>query len=181
MPACAAARLMRREGIMIRDPDRAGIRPDGRTPFRPRSVGDVMIRHIQAASPSTTIVQAYEMMMDGNFHHLPVVDERGALVGVVSEKEVLRAIPPPTADAALLAAQRRLLAAPIRLIMTSVPTVSDTDSLGLAIDRMVEDGASALAVVDAGSRPVGIITPVDVAMVFSRAPRLARVLEGPDC
>jgi CBS domain-containing protein len=51
---------------------------------------DVMTANVTTVAPGTTINAAMELMDRGYFRHLPVVDE-GALVGIISVRDVVRA------------------------------------------------------------------------------------------
>ncbi len=50
----------------------------------------LMTRSLKVASPTTSVAEAMEMMTDGRFRHLPVVDN-GKLVGLVSIGDVVKA------------------------------------------------------------------------------------------
>jgi CBS domain-containing protein len=54
------------------------------------SAGELMTRSPIVASPDTTVAQAMEMMTDGRFRHLPILDA-GKLVGLVSIGDVVKA------------------------------------------------------------------------------------------
>ena len=52
--------------------------------------GDIMTRNVTTVTPDTTINEAMELMDRGYFRHLPVLD-RGALIGIISVRDVVRA------------------------------------------------------------------------------------------
>jgi len=54
------------------------------------NAGDVMTANVTTVTPTTTINEAMELMDRGYFRHLPVLD-KGALVGIVSVRDVVRA------------------------------------------------------------------------------------------
>jgi CBS domain-containing protein len=51
---------------------------------------DLMTPNPTTATPATTVEQAMEMMTDGHFRHLPIV-EGGRLIGLVSIGDVVKA------------------------------------------------------------------------------------------
>ena len=54
------------------------------------AAGDVMTQNVTTVTPATTINDAMELMDRGYFRHLPVLDS-GALVGIISVRDVVRA------------------------------------------------------------------------------------------
>ncbi|MDQ0316700.1 CBS domain-containing protein [Amorphus orientalis] len=54
------------------------------------NVGDIMTVGAATVSPKTTIAQAAQLMLEHHISGLPVVDESGQLVGMVTEKDLLR-------------------------------------------------------------------------------------------
>jgi CBS domain-containing protein len=53
---------------------------------------DVMTRRVVTVTPETTIEEAVRLMLENRISGLPVTDEAGALVGVVTEGDLLRRI-----------------------------------------------------------------------------------------
>ncbi|KRB88457.1 HPP family protein [Noviherbaspirillum sp. Root189] len=68
--------------------------PDG---GRPRlrgqeTVRDIMTTRVQTAKPDNTVVELVPLFSDEGFHHLPVVDERRRLVGMVTQSDLVAAL-----------------------------------------------------------------------------------------
>jgi CBS domain-containing protein len=54
------------------------------------TVADLMSRKVYTVTPDAFIVFAAELMTDNKIAGLPVVDETGAVVGIVTESDLLR-------------------------------------------------------------------------------------------
>ncbi len=54
--------------------------------------GDVMTRTVTTIQPTNTVAEALRRMLDGHISGLPVVDEKGHLVGIVTEGDFLRRV-----------------------------------------------------------------------------------------
>src|SRR4051794_9879989 len=61
-------------------------------------VDEVMVTSVITVAPSDDIARAEELMAAAGVRHLPVLD-RGTLVGIVSQRDVLRATLPITSGA----------------------------------------------------------------------------------
>ncbi len=48
-----------------------------------------MTRHVLTASPDDDIPEAMALMVDGHFRHLPVVNEDGHVIGIVSMRDLM--------------------------------------------------------------------------------------------
>ena len=104
---CEAAELMRREGVgslIVVDPEGrlAGILTERDLAYRVVAgrcscdvrVGEVMTprERLVTVEPGTSIAEAARIMIDVGVRHLPVVTRDGELVGVVSLRDLARAI-----------------------------------------------------------------------------------------
>lgn len=78
----------------------------------PRTVGDVMTTRPFTIGPAEPVVHAARLLHAGRLKHLPVIDEVGVLVGVVSRHDVLGAFARP--DAAIADELGAALADPTR-------------------------------------------------------------------
>lgn len=52
-------------------------------------VGEVMTDHLQTISPDASPEEALHLMTEGKFRHIPVVDDTGHVLGVVSQRDLL--------------------------------------------------------------------------------------------
>src|SRR5262249_15003356 len=87
---------------------RAVLRSGG--PFSDRTVGQVMAREVAAATPDMPLRAAAELMIARAQPLLPVLDDRGGIVGVLSDGDLVRRAGlalPPRLFGALTAAERR--------------------------------------------------------------------------
>jgi CBS domain-containing protein len=62
-----------------------------------KDVNEVRIRDLMTTSPTvikatTSVRDAAEMMMAGHFRHLPVIDDKSAVSGIVDIRDVCRAL-----------------------------------------------------------------------------------------
>ena len=53
------------------------------------AVEERMTRHVLTASPQTEIAEAMALMVDGHFRHLPVVNDDGHVIGLVSMRDLM--------------------------------------------------------------------------------------------
>lgn len=53
-------------------------------------IADIMTRTVRTARATDTSEAALQAMVAGNFRHLPIVDEAGAVVGMLSARHLLR-------------------------------------------------------------------------------------------
>jgi CBS domain-containing protein len=56
------------------------------------NAGDVMIREVVTVGPDTPVLQIVQLLLSRGISGVPVVDEDGGLVGVVSEGDLLRRV-----------------------------------------------------------------------------------------
>ena len=109
-----------------------------------------MTRPIVGITGAETVRQALDVIEQHKVRHLPVLDDTGALIGIVSEKDLLRS-------------KEDL---PIREVMTTdVITVTEYTALEEAARVMADHRISSLPVMRNG-KLVGIITETDLFMIF---------------
>lgn len=129
-------------------------------------VREYMTPNPVTVSPTASVPDALRIMREKSFRRLPVVDDKGALVGIVTEKDLLAALPSPATTLAVWEIPEILSKLKIEKVMTAhVVTVSE--------DVPVEDAARIMTDREIGALPVmkgntlaGIITESDIFKVL---------------
>ena len=122
--------------------------------------GDVMTPDPETVTPEATVSDAWDLMRERGIRHVPVVDKTGALVGMLSDRDLL------IVAGGLLAGldPGRAGASPVVGVMsTDVLAVDPDTDVGDVVAIMLEERVGAVPVVRAGTRDlVGIISYVDL-------------------
>ena len=116
------------------------------------SVGELMTREVLSVEPSDTIGEAAEKMIDAGVGAV-VVSDFGSIIGILTERDILRAVAHRTHSAE----------ARVRQWMTpDVVTIPSSMEADEAAKLMFEHNFRHLPVVDEG-RSVGIVSLRDLA------------------
>jgi CBS domain-containing protein len=129
---------------------------------------DVMSTTVYTATERTPVVSAFRIMSAHHVSSLPVVDERGAVVGIVSEQDVLRRSVEPSSSQT--GAARGTMPAPQRVgeVMTWDPhTVAPDTDLADVVRIFSMMGWKCLPVVRHGQL-VGVVSRSDVVQALGR-------------
>jgi CBS domain-containing protein len=131
-------------------------------------VRDVMSRELATLNRNDELSLADDVMRLGRIRHLPVLDEDGRLVGVVSQRDLFRGALVKALGYGERTARRLMKSIPVKEIMTPDPVTTPPDTpLREAAEAMLSGKIGCLLVVD-GEELVGIITEADfVSMVAS--------------
>ena len=117
-------------------------------------VSEVMTRDVVTVSPGASVREAARLMAERNVGALPVVGEGGRLVGILSERDIVRRV---------VAAGRDPDSTRVSEVMTPDPvTVRPDYTLADALRVMAQLNVRHLPVVDEGGRLVGIISVRDI-------------------
>lgn len=125
---------------------------------RPTNVADVMSLEPVVIGSAARLDEAEALMRDHHVSGLPVVDQTGTLVGVISQTDFLFLGDPETRDLIRLAPEE------IRVVdvMSRPPvTVLLTTSLVEAARLMTRERVHRLVAVDALQRPIGVLSAMD--------------------
>lgn len=154
------ARLFRQEGVVddfvrAADPDRIRALPQlqGLRIQHSLVVRDVMRHRVHSVPPDATVRRTLDLMLRRNVHAVPVVGDKGEVMGMLTDSDIMRALLPKIPRAGEEEPegeepQERL----VREIMTrSVLCVSEDLGLGEAASMMINKDVEQLPVVNAGS------------------------------
>ena len=131
----------------------------------------MLVRERMSTKPVTIaadvpITEALRVMRQNQVRRLPVLDENGELIGIVSEKDLLYASPSPATSLSIYEMHYMLSRLQVTELMTPNPvTITPDTLLEEAALIMADNKIGGLPVVQDGNL-VGIITETDIFKVF---------------
>ncbi len=129
-------------------------------PMKPLRVVTRLVKSVMneaiTVHPETDVRSAARLMIEKGLNHLPVVDERGVLVGIITSWDVAKAVASGKTGK-------------VGEIMTKrVITTHPNDAVEVAARKMEAHDISALPVVDENGRVLGIVTSEDLSKLLAR-------------
>jgi CBS domain-containing protein len=125
----------------------------------PTEVADVMTGKVVTLSPHHSFNDAANLMNDRYFRHCVVVDNRGVVVGVISDRDILRA----------LARNPNSRSKSLDQIMTQKPiTVKRNTPIIDAVAKILAKRINCLPVTDDEGRVCGIVTSTDLLKSYQQ-------------
>ena len=137
-------------------------------------VRDYMTSPTVTINPSTKVEEALQLMRQRKIRRLPVINNIGWLVGIVSERDLLHVSPSPATSLSIWELNYLVMKMHVSEIMSKKVTVVQPDThLEEAAQIMLEQKIGGLPVVNSKNELVGIITETDIfrAFIESRSPR----------
>ncbi|MGE5857366.1 MAG: CBS domain-containing protein [Solirubrobacterales bacterium] len=124
---------------------------------------DVMTANPLTVTPEASVAEVWDLMREVDVRHVPVT-LGGALVGMLSDRDLARVDIARLLKVGGADALRQELATPISRVMSPDPiSVEPESEIGEVIGLLLDHKIGALPVVDEGTREVvGIISYVDV-------------------
>ncbi|MCO6412568.1 MAG: CBS domain-containing protein [Thiogranum sp.] len=145
------------------------------------TVTEVMNQPVRSVRRQTSLAEAAHLMVNERISGLPVVDDNGRLVGIITEADFLRALGMPTQQPhhslwqtleslfGHLAHHGNLEAPddPVETQMAhNVVCVGPEDKLHAVLDQMKQHSVKRVVVCDSERRVLGIVTRSDLVRVF---------------
>lgn len=132
------------------------------TPFKPMKqatgaplVKDVMTKPAITAAPEDKTSSAAKLLAKGAFNHLPIVDKRGKLLGIVTSWDL----------AVALGTGKRKLS---EIMTKKVVVASEDEPVDSAARKLEQHNISGLPVIDADRSVKGILTSEDISRLIGR-------------
>ncbi len=130
------------------------------------NVSDRMTKNPFTVKKSDSVTDAREIMKREKIHRLPVINKKGGLIGIITEKDILYTSPSPASTLDVWEMTSLLSKLEVGSVMT-------TDAVSCTSDTPVEEAARLLSDNDIGGLPVvdndvltGIITESDIFEIF---------------
>ena len=122
-----------------------------------------MTTDVVSVGPDTSLLKVGKLMKDHHIRRIPVVDENGQVVGIISDRDVRDASPSKATTLDMYEMHYLLAELKAKNIMTAKPiTVKPTDTVEQAALIMLDNKVGGLPVVDNSGKLVGIISDHDV-------------------
>jgi acetoin utilization protein AcuB len=126
------------------------------------SIKQIMSKNVVTVEMDDSLKMVREIFNNTRFHHLLVV-ESGELFGVISDRDLLKALSPYIGTVSENERDRVTLNKRVHQIMTRKPVVLEQDAeIFEAIEIFKNQNISCIPVVDDEYKPVGIISWRDI-------------------
>jgi acetoin utilization protein AcuB len=125
----------------------------------PMDLGSIMTARVVTVEMDDRLEVVKEIFDTESFHHLLVVDENHKLTGVVSDRDLLRAISPYVGSAAETERDLATLNKRVHQIMSRQPiTLRAQSTVAEAARLLLAHRISCIPIVDEETKPVGIVS-----------------------
>lgn len=128
------------------------------------TVRDVMTHRVRSVAPETSVRRVLQLMLRRRLQSVPVVGEKGEVLGLVTESDIMRALLPkiPRAGAEEPGSDQEPGDQPVREIMArSVLCVSDDLGVNEVASMMINKDVKQIPVVNAGTI-TGMVSRSDI-------------------
>ena len=134
------------------------------------TLGKIMTARIVTVEMDDRLEAVKEIFDTMGFHHLLVVDEHKKLSGVLSDRDLLRALSPYVGSATETARDLATLNKRVHQIMTRQPiTLRQESGIAEAVELLLKNRISCLPIVDDDFKPVGIVSWRDLLRSLASA------------
>ena len=126
-----------------------------------------MTQNVVTITPDTSMMKASRLLREKKIGRLPVVDDTGRVIGIISDRDVKEASPSKATTLDMHELHYLLSELKVKDIMTKKPfCVKPEDSIESVALKMIEMRVGGMPVVDGNGKIQGIITDSDLFKVL---------------
>ncbi len=130
-------------------------------------VSDLMTVPVHSITAESSLADLAELFDRHDVRHVPVIDAEGDVIGLVSDRDLLRNVLTDQADVPLSVRESAMHGTLVESVMTvEVVTLEPNETARRAARVMLENKFGCIPITE-GSRLVGIITQSDFLRVFA--------------
>ncbi len=128
----------------------------------------IMKRDVVSIDMDAPLSEALELCMGRRIRHLPVTDDEGRLVGILTDRDIRYYLSPRLGTISENSADRATLERRVHVVMVRKIVVGTPDmSLAAAARKMLDHRVGSLPVVDSEHKIVGIVTANDFLVLIA--------------
>ena len=126
-------------------------------------VKDIMTAHVYTINQNQSLLELQGLMSDDNIRRVPVLNDAGTVVGIITDRDVKMASPSEASTLSRYEASYLLSRIKVKDVMThNVKTVYQTADLADVAALMYQDHIASVPVMDEENNLCGIVTDSDV-------------------
>jgi len=127
-------------------------------------VSEIMNTNVITIAPDSALADCVELMSEMRVRRLPVIDGKEAVIGVLTNKDVLRHIAKIASGGSVLSGFERKVS---DFMATGVIDIGHEDDVRIAANQMTTFGVGGLVIEDLPSRRIALVTERDLIKTLS--------------
>jgi CBS domain-containing protein len=118
-------------------------------------ISDILRKKLESVEETTSIQEVAKKMKDRDVSSLVVVDTNSKPTGIVTERDIITKVCINDVPTSIVISKE--------IMSTPLITIKGSSSTSVAAEMMIKNNVRHLLVIDDKNKPIGIITPLDLA------------------
>ena len=118
------------------------------------SISDILRKKLESVEDTTSIQEVAKKMKDRDVSSLVVIDMNGTPLGIITERDIITKVCINDGPTNTVISKD--------IMSTPIITIKGSSSTSTAAEMMIRNDVRHLLVIDDESKPIGIITPLDL-------------------
>jgi len=118
------------------------------------SISDILRKKLESVEDTTSIQEVAKKMKDRDVSSLVVIDMDGTPLGIITERDIITKVCINDGPTNTVISKD--------IMSTPIITIKGSSSTSTAAEMMIKNDVRHLLVIDDESKPIGIITPLDL-------------------